>query len=255
MSSSSRWTAATPTSPSSSATTTCRSARSADDGKVDWTKGIGSGSYVLKNFEPGVRADLDRWDGNWRKDRGWFDKVEMLSIIDPVARQNALLTGAVDAIDRVDVQTVDLLKRNPNLEIVSLNGKQHFSFPMRCNEKPFNDQNVRNALKYAIKRQELVDKILKGYGALGNDIPISRRSAVLRPEDIPQREYDPEKAKWYLKQSGLDSLDVTLYSADAAFAGAVDAAQLYRRLGGAGRHQHHGRARARTMATGRTSGT
>lgn len=196
-----------------------------DDGKVDWQKAMGSGSYTLANFEPGVRADFERWDGNWRKDRGWFDKIEMLAIIDPVARQNALMTGAVDAIDRVDVNTVELLKRNPNLNIVQINGNQHYTFPMRCNEAPFTDQNVRNAVKYGVKRQEMVDKILSGYGSVGNDNPITPSMPYFNP-NIPQTEYDPEKSKWYLKQSGMDSIDLVLYSANTAFAGAVDAAQL-----------------------------
>jgi peptide/nickel transport system substrate-binding protein len=195
------------------------------DGVVDWQKAMGSGSYVLENFEPGVRADFARWDGNWRTDRGWFDRIEQLAIIDPVARQNALMTGAVDAIDRVDVKTVELLKRNPNLVIHSINGGQHFTFPMRANEAPFTDPNIRNAVKYAVKRQELVDKILAGYGEPGNDNPIFSAMPFYNSE-LPQREYDPEKSKWYLKQAGLDSIDLTLYSAETAFAGAVDAAQL-----------------------------
>lgn len=199
--------------------------KAGEDGKVDWTKAMGSGSYVLENFEPGVRSDFARWDGNWRTDRGWFDRVELLSIIDPVARQNALMTGAVDAIDRVDIKTVELLKRNPNIVIHSINGGQHFTFPMRCNEPPFDDPNVRNAVKSAVKRQELVDKVLAGYGEVGNDNPINPLMPFYNPE-IPQREYDPEKSKWYLKQAGLDSLEVTLFSAETAFAGAVDAAQL-----------------------------
>ncbi len=199
--------------------------KAGDDGKVNWEASNGSGSYVLDNFEPGVRSDLSRWEDNWRKDRGWFDKIEMLAIIDPVARQNALMTGAVDAIDRVDVKTVELLKRNPNLEILSVNGNQHFTFPMRCNEKPFDDHNVRNAVKFAVKRQELVDKILAGYGGVGNDNPITPAMPFFNP-NLAQREYDPEKSKWFLKQSNMDSVDLTLYSADAAFAGAVDAAEL-----------------------------
>lgn len=199
--------------------------KAGENGKVDWTQAMGSGSYVLDNFEPGVRSDFTRWDGNWRSDRGWFDRIEMLAIIDPVARQNALMTGAVDVIDRVDVKTVELLKRNPSVVISSIMGNQHFTFPMRCNEPPFDDPNVRNAVKYAVKRQELVDKVLAGYGGLGNDNPITPAMPYFNA-NIPQREYDPEKSKWYLKQAGLDSLELTLFSAETAFAGAVDAAQL-----------------------------
>jgi peptide/nickel transport system substrate-binding protein len=199
--------------------------KAGDDGKVDWTKWNGSGSYVVESWEPGVRADLARWDGNWRTDRGWFDRVEILAIIDPVARQNALMTGAVDAIDRVDLKTIELMKRNPNIVIESVDGNQHFTFPMRADAPPFNDPNVRNAVKSSVKRQELVDKILAGYGRVGNDNPITPAMPYFN-SNLPQREYDPEKGKWFLKQSGLDSIELTLYSADAAFAGAVDAAQL-----------------------------
>jgi peptide/nickel transport system substrate-binding protein len=96
---------------------------------------------------------------------------------------------------------------------------------MRANEPPFDDVNVRNAVKWAVKRQELVDKILAGYGAVGNDNPVTPAMPFHNP-NLPQHEYDPDKAKWFLKQSGMDSIELTLYSADAAFAGAVDAAQL-----------------------------
>ena len=44
---------------------------------------------------------------------------------------------------------------------------------------------------------------------------------------MPQTPYDPDKARFYLKEAGLDSLDVELSAADAAFAGAVDAAVLF----------------------------
>ncbi|MEM7506572.1 MAG: ABC transporter substrate-binding protein [Pseudomonadota bacterium] len=195
-------------------------------GKVDWNSGIGSGTYVRKNFEPGIRLDLVRHENNWRKDRGWFDEVEMLAIVDPVARQNALMTGAVDAIDRVDVKTVNLLKRNPNLIIESVAGTQHFTFPMRVNQEPFNDNNIRMALKLSVKRQEMLDKVLQGYGALGNDIPLSSSQRFFN-SDIPQRAYDPEKAKWHLKQAGAEGLSVDLHAANAAFPGAIDAASLY----------------------------
>ena len=195
-------------------------------GKVNWEAGNGSGSYKIDNFEPGVRLDLSRNDNNWRSDRGWFDQIEMLSIVDPVARQNALMTGAVDAIDRVDVKTVDLLKRNPNIVIESVAGTQHYTFPMRVDQAPFDNKDFRLALKYSIKRQEMLDKILNGFGVLGNDIPLSPNQKYFNTS-IPQREYDPDKAKFHLKASGLDNPEVELFAANAAFSGAIDAAQLY----------------------------
>ena len=194
-------------------------------GKVDWN-GMGSGSYKVDNFEPGVRLDMTRNDNNWRNDRGWFETIEVLAIVDPVARQNALMTGSVLGIDRVDVKTVKLLERNPNLKVESVAGTQHYTFPMRVNAEPFNNADLRMAVKYSVNRQEMVDKILAGFGAVGNDLPISSSQRFYN-HDLPQREFDADKAKFHLKKAGMEGVELTLYAADAAFSGAVDAAQLY----------------------------
>ncbi len=75
-------------------------------------------------------------------------------------------------------------------------------------------------------REELVEKILFGYGSVGNDIPVGPNQQFYNTE-MEQKTYDPDKAKFYLKEAGLESLDVSLSAADAAFAGAVNAATLY----------------------------
>ena len=86
--------------------------------------------------------------------------------------------------------------------------------------------NVRLALKYAINRQLLVDTILNGYGSLGNDHPIGPGARFFNT-DLPQREFDPDKSRFHLKQAGLDNLSVDIHLADAAFAGAIDAGVLF----------------------------
>jgi peptide/nickel transport system substrate-binding protein len=44
--------------------------------------------------------------GYWKTDRGHFDGLLLLALPDPVARQNALLTGEVDVINQLDLTTV-----------------------------------------------------------------------------------------------------------------------------------------------------
>ena len=197
-----------------------------EGGKPDWQSGIGAGPYKIKSFEPGVRIDLVKHADYWDSDRGHFDEVQMLSIVDAAARTNALMTGEVDAIDRVDLKTVHLLKRRKGLTVHSIPGTQHYTFPMRTNVAPFDDNNVRMALKHAINREEMVEKILQGFGVVGNDHPIGQGQRFFA-KDLEQRTYDPDKAKHYLKQAGMDSLSVDLSVADAAFPGAVDAGALY----------------------------
>ena len=197
-----------------------------EGGKPDWQSGIGAGAYRIRSFEPGVRADLEKYADYWDSGRGHFDAIRMLTIVDPAARTNAVITGEVDAIDRVDLKTAHLLERRPGLEVHSIAGTQHYTFPMHTNVAPFTDNNVRLALKHAIDREEMVEKVLQGFGVVGNDHPIGPGQRYFA-KDLEQRTYDPDKAKYHLKQAGMDSLTVDLSVADAAFAGAVDAGALY----------------------------
>lgn len=196
----------------------------AKDGKIDPTAGIGTGGYVIDKFEPGVRTVAKRNPNYWKEGAAHFDEVEILSILDVTARQNALMSGQVDAIDRVDPKTVALLSRAPTVNILENTGTLHYTFPMRLDVEPFGNFDLRMALKLSLKRQEMVDKILLGHGAVGNDHPISTANRF-HAAGLAQREYDPEKAAHHYKKSG-HSGKVQLSTADAAFAGAVDAAQL-----------------------------
>jgi peptide/nickel transport system substrate-binding protein len=84
-------------------------------------------------------------------------------------------------------------------------------------------------MKHIVDRQELLDKIFFGYGQLGNDSPVGPANYFRATEDeLPQREYDPEKAKYYLKQAGMSSLSVKFHAADTGFSGSVDAGALMR---------------------------
>lgn len=198
----------------------------AEGDSIDWKSGDGCGSYMLKNFNPGVSITYERNPNHWRDDAGWFDSVEVLALVDQNARTTALVSGDVDVVDRLDLKTVALLARKPDIEINSVAGNMHYTFAMDTRAAPYSDNHVRQALKYGVDRQELVDKILFGYGSIGNDHPIGQGQRF-HNKQLAQTAYDPDKAKWHLQQAGMDSLDVALSAADAAFGGAVDAAVLY----------------------------
>ncbi len=197
------------------------------DGVVDWESGTGTGPYKLDKFEPGIRSDFTRNPNYFKGDKPYFDSMEQLSIIDVTARTNAITTGEIDVMDRCDLKTVHLLKRNKNLKVEEAVGTLHYTFPMRTDTAPFDNNDVRLALKYSIDREEIVQKVLKGFGSIGNDHPISP-AVPFYAADLPQRTYDPDKAKHHLKKAGAEGLTVELSAADAAFAGAVDAAVLYK---------------------------
>ena len=191
----------------------------------EWMQGIGTGPYSLVDWDPGVRAVTKR-NPNYFKEGPYFDEVETLAINDVVARMNAIRTGSVDVVDKPDLKTLALLEKVPGLAIQEIGGNVHYTFPMLVDQSPFDNNDIRLAMKYAVDRETMLQTVLNGHGYLGNDHPISKTQRYYNA-DIPQRSYDPDKAKFHLKQAGLESFDVDLHATDI-YAGGLDAAVLFK---------------------------
>ena len=188
--------------------------------------GIGTGPYKIVSAEPGVRFVFAKNTEDWDTTRGNYDGVEIIVINDSTARTAALQSGQVHIINRVDPKVAKLLGQAPGVHVKNVSGRGHYVFLMHCDTAPFDNKDLRLAIKYAINRQELVDKILDGFGGIGNDIPINA-AYPLFDETLPQRPFDLAKAAEHYKASGHDGSPIELIVADTAFPGAVDAAALF----------------------------
>ncbi|HEY4163411.1 MAG TPA: ABC transporter substrate-binding protein [Dongiaceae bacterium] len=191
----------------------------------DWSKPVGTGAFTFESFNPGVSATAKRYPDYWNSHRGFVDDVTFTCINDTAARMNAIMSGKVDIIHRVDTATVDLLKRVRNVQLVMARGGYHAIYAARCDTAPFSDPNLRKALKYAIDREQLLRFLFNGYGAIGNDNPIPVSDPYFN-KDLEATVYDPDKAKFYFGKANVD-VPLVLSASDAAFNGAVDAALLF----------------------------
>ncbi|OBP73525.1 ABC transporter substrate-binding protein, partial [Mesorhizobium loti] len=166
-------------------------------GKDDPAAGISAGPYKVTVNEPGVRHGGEKFKNYWQGDKyGHADQVEIIVINDPTARMAALQGNQVNMIGQVPPRIVDLVKQVPGVTIQNVSGRGYCSFNIFCDTAPFDNNDLRMALKLAMDREEMVDKILRGYGTIGNDFPINA-SYQLFPEDIEQRAFDPDKAKFH----------------------------------------------------------
>ena len=186
---------------------------------------LGTGAFVKEAFEPGVRFLAKRNPNYWKEGRGHADAVEQLAINDPMARTSALRTGSVHFVNRLDPKTVGLLERVKGVQVVDVPSAGHYAFVARCDTAPFDNADLRLALKHGIDREDMVRRFLLGYGKVGNDHPIASFDPF-HANDIPQRPYDPDKARFHFRKAGVDG-PVRLTIADAAFTGAVNAATIY----------------------------
>jgi len=195
-------------------------------GMDDPVAGIGTGPYEVVSNEPGVQTSFKKFANHWDSSIGHADETVIVVLNDATARTAALQSGQVHMINSVEPKVAQLLDRAPGINVRNVSGRGHYVFIMHTDTPPFDNNDLRMALKYAINRQEMVDKILRGFGGVGNDIPINA-AYPLFDDTIPQRAYDPEKAAEYYKKSGHDGSPIVLRVADTAFPGAVDAAALF----------------------------
>jgi peptide/nickel transport system substrate-binding protein len=195
------------------------------EGFKDWANPVGTGSMSLDKFDPGVRISLKKTRDYWKEGRGHLDAVEVTVINDSSARLNALISGQIDAINRVDHKAVALLSKAPKIEVVRAAGGWHAVMAMEVDKPPYNNPDIRLALKYATDRAQILKALFSGYGTLGNDHPIPPTDPYFNSE-LPQRQFDPDKAASHFKKAGIADPKILLQASDAAFNGAVDEGAL-----------------------------
>ncbi|MGR6466475.1 ABC transporter substrate-binding protein [Rhizobium sp. PAMB 3182] len=194
-------------------------------GKDNPEAAIGTGPYKIAAADAGVRYNATRFENYWNgANVGFADQVEVVVINDATARIAALQSGQVHMINRIDPKTVSLLKRMPRVKIRNVSGRGFYPFNMFCDTAPFDNNDLRLALKFAMDRESMIDHVLAGYGSVGNDTPINKAYPLF--EEIEQRAYDPDKAAFHFKKSGHTG-SILLRTSEVAFPGAVDAAVLY----------------------------
>ena len=134
---------------------------------------IGTGPYSLAEFGIGKIAKVKRRDGYWGK-APYLDEIQFIDLgTDISAHLAALAAGQVDAVYRVTVNELDLAKRLPNVQLVSVPSAMTVCLRMQVDQKPFDDIRVRKAIVLAADNQKMLDLALRGQGLLGENFHVA----------------------------------------------------------------------------------
>ena len=193
---------------------------------TDFNAGVGTGPYVVQRFVPGQRLAGTRNPNYWKQGRAHVAELELLAVGDANARISALQSGEIQMMERVDPRTAELFGRVPGIQVLRSSTGAYRPFMMLCDTAPFTNADLRMALKLAINREDLLQRVFRGYGRVGNDHPIGPTDPF-HAASIPQRTYDPDQARALYRRSG-HSGPIPLSFSDVAFTEAPDASTLFK---------------------------
>lgn len=185
-------------------------------------KPVGTGPFRIASFTPADHGELVKFEDYWQSGLPYLDRVELSYFTDETSQVNALLSGAVDAVNGLSIASMNTL-RGAGRHILVADGGGYIPFTMRVDRAPFSDVRVREAMKYAVDRQQMRELVFGGLGTIGNDI-----FGIFAPEydhEIPQRPHDPARAKSLLRAARAEGLSVSLETATIA-QGAVQMAEV-----------------------------
>ena len=170
------------------------------EGTKSFDAPIGTGPFAFKSFKRGERSLFVRNPHYRTAGRPYLDELEIISINDPTTRLNALIGGQIDAMMYVDAKLIPVAQANPGIKLLIANSGTYPGQVMQTDAFPFDDNRVRQAFRLMINREEMIKVALGGYGKIGNDLACPFDPDYAR--EIPQRAYDPDKAKFLIKQAG-----------------------------------------------------
>jgi len=193
------------------------------DGETNFKNPVGTGPFMFESFTPGQQSVFKKNPNYWVSGQPYVDELKIISIDDPTARLNALLNGDIDAMAQLPTAQAKAHAQTGDMFVLSGQSPQPMMFYMDTTKAPFNDPDVRMAIKLIADRQALVDGALNGYGQLGNDIV--GKGLPWYNDSLPQREQDIDQAKSLLKKAGQENLTVLLQTSQI-FPGFVESATL-----------------------------
>jgi peptide/nickel transport system substrate-binding protein len=173
------------------------------------TQEDGTGPFRLLQWRRGEQFVLERFPGYFGGGAACIDHLIVKLIPENASRVAALLSGDVDIINELPVDAIRQVEANPNTKVTAVNGTRTFFVSLNNTRPPFNDARVRQAANYALDKQVIIEKILRGRAAALN--------GVMSPDAfgfnaaLPPYGYDIAKAKALLAAAGHeDGIDVTL---------------------------------------------
>jgi peptide/nickel transport system substrate-binding protein len=198
------------------------------DGTKDFKTAVGTGPFKLKEFSPGVRTVGVKNEKYWKPGMPHLDEVELIGIGDESARVNALLSGDVQLINSVSPRSTAQIKGAGGFSVLETKTGLYTDLIVRDDGGITGNDDFRRGMMYLQDREQMRRAIFQGYGTIGNDQPIDPTNKYYLA-GLPQRAFDPDKAKFHFQKAKVGSAPMQIYASPAA-EGSVEMAMFLQQV-------------------------
>jgi peptide/nickel transport system substrate-binding protein len=202
------------------------------EGTTNFKHPIGTGPFKFVEWHQGQQSLFVKNPDYFISGKPYVSELTCVSIPDNSSRLQALQSGQIDAMAQIDFAQAKSLAHSSSIKLVVAHADYNVPIYMRMDRKPFTDNRVREAMRLLANRPQLVADCFFNYGTIANDL--FGKGVPYYNSALPQRVYDPEKAKSLLKQAGYPGgLSLTLYTSTVA-PGMLESATAYAQQAKAG---------------------
>ena len=169
---------------------------------------VGTGPFRFSEFVTGQRIVIAKNADYWQPGLPHLDEVHYVPVPAGDVRLVNLLTGELDVIQGVPAADADGLDGRGNASLMNVIGTNWTHLSMNTQRAPFDDVRVRQAVRHAIDREEIMDLVTWGRG-LESKTPLAPSNPFYA--EIEGWDLDLDRARALLAEAGHpDGFTVTL---------------------------------------------
>lgn len=187
------------------------------DGTVLNDRPAGTGAWIFESFDASSFIARFTPNPNWWGGSVNLDSIELQGFDSGGTRVAAMAAGEIDVIQSFSVSEGGTLLSDSGFVLLkppSANHRQLWFNTQLPEGGPFTDPRVRQAVGYAVNRQQIVDTIYQGQAIIANDHPV-HPTLPFFDETQEQRPHDVEMARQLLSDAGYgDGISSTLQVGD-----------------------------------------
>lgn len=195
------------------------------EGTRDFSMPVGTGPFALRRRGPNF-FDLARNENYWQDGLPYLDAVRLTLVPEQNTKVETVVSGDAHLGDPAPSKLARLFEGDPGLQPLTLKDGAFRPIVLRERKGPFGDPRVGQALKHLVDRERIKELAFGGRATVSPDIAIAP-SDPLFPSDLPVPAYDPDRARFLLRQAGEENLRIELGTADVQ-SGMNDIAVLFK---------------------------